>query len=95
MHRLKDVYLPSPWAQLLKEQITIHRRYHYIQWIVYLVIIYPLDGNLSGGYRYPPIEQLGPDEYAAVGLKNVMSLSTYCFSKSATILSTAASGTLP
>ena len=23
---------------------------------------YPLDSDLSGGYRYPPVEQLGPGE---------------------------------
>ena len=23
---------------------------------------YPLDSDLSGGYRYPPLEQLGPGE---------------------------------
>ena len=41
---------------------AIHRINHYpTDSVVYFVNTYPLDSDLSGGYHYPPFEQLGPD----------------------------------
>ena len=40
---------------------TIHRINHYpADSVGCFVNIYPLDSDLSGGYRYPAFEQLGP-----------------------------------
>ena len=43
---------------------AIHRINHYLaDSVVCFVNTYPLDSDLSDGQRYPPFEQLGPDEY--------------------------------
>ena len=45
-----------PCSQLFKEvDSVIHR-------INLYPLDYPLDSNLSGGYRYPAFEQLGPGQ---------------------------------
>ena len=42
---------------------SIHRINHYpLDGFLCFVIIYPLDSDLSGGPRYPPFEQSGPEE---------------------------------
>ena len=33
--------------------------------------VYPLDSDLSGGQRYPSFEQLGPDSYTAILVKQL------------------------
>ena len=48
---------------------AIHRINHYPEDKYYEnQLRYPLDSNLSGGWRYPPFEQLGPD-HIGVGVK--------------------------
>jgi len=43
---------------------AIHRINHYpADSVICFVNIYPQDSDLSGGYRYPAFEQLGPGEY--------------------------------
>ena len=47
---------------------TIHRINHYpAESVVCSVNIYPLDSDLSGGYRYPAFEQLGPGPSIVIG----------------------------
>ena len=45
---------------------AIHRINHYpADSVVCFVNIYPLDSDLSGGYRYPAYEQTGPELYSS------------------------------
>ena len=46
--------------QLFKRWITLSTQRISIQWIIGFPNTYPLDSNLSDGYRYPAFEQPGP-----------------------------------
>ena len=52
-----------PRPRLFKSWIALSTGKIAIQWLSFTktILLYPMDSDLSGGQRYPPFEQLGPD----------------------------------